>query len=295
MNDIDEIFDNYPKPEVTSVAPFDKGKWIEKKQAERKAAFTMIDKAADDAISDVDLFTTILNVMARFDRYSVGNILLITAQMPGATKLADFDTWKQNGCFIKKGEESLMLLEPGDEYTREDGSIGVSYNVKKVFDVSQTSAKASNNPSVRYDQNLLLRALAYHAPCKVERCDALPNSQTAIYDPEVNKVMIRNGMTAEEIFRRLGQELAVAYMHKGEGKAGNYGFLSFCVSYILCMRYGINPPAFRINTVKNGLDGMTNQQIRAELGKIRNYANQLSMDMNRFLELQSKDKLMDSR
>lgn len=293
MNEIDAIFDSYPKPEVTAVAPFDKEKWIEKKQVERKAAFNMIDQTASDMVSDVDLFKSVLNVMAHFDRYSVGNVLLIATQKPEATKLADFDTWKQSGCFINKGEESVMLLEPGEEYTREDGSIGVSYNVKKVFDISQTNAKHPDNQRVSYDQNLLIRALAYHAPCKVERCDHIPNNVMAVYDAKENKVLIRNGMDVDNIFRNLSQELSVAYMSKGEGQGADHGFSSYCVSYILCMRYGFRLPVIRREAVANALEGMNNQQIRAELSKIRNCANQLTLDMKRFLELQHKD--MDAR
>lgn len=48
--------------------------------------------------------------------------------MPEATRLADFKTWKDNDLYIKKGESGITILEPGDEYTREDGSVGVSYN-----------------------------------------------------------------------------------------------------------------------------------------------------------------------
>ena len=295
MNEINAIFDSYPKPEVTSVAPFDKEKWIEKKQAERKTAFDMIDQTAENAVEDLDLFKAILSVMARFDRYSVGNVLLIAKQMPEATKLADFDAWKEMGYFIKKGEESLMLLEPGEEYTREDGSIGVSYNVKKVFDITQTTAPSLSVPGVRYDLNLLIRALTYYAPCRVERCDALSNRQAAFYDPKENKVVIRNGMDVEDIFRYLCQELSVAYMTRDDRNCEHHGFASYCVSCILCMRYGVRPPAVLLPTVANGLEGMSRQQIRAELKKIRNCANQLSQDMYRFLELQAKDKQKNSR
>lgn len=70
-------------------------------------------------------------MQSRFDRYSVGNALLITAQMPQATQFKDFDAWKENGVSIKKQQKGITILEPGEEYTREDSSVGVSYNVKK--------------------------------------------------------------------------------------------------------------------------------------------------------------------
>ena len=41
---------------------------------------------------------------------------------------------------IQKGAKSISILEPV-EYAKKDGTTGISYNVKKVFDVSQTNGK----------------------------------------------------------------------------------------------------------------------------------------------------------
>lgn len=59
------------------------------------------------------------------------NALLILAQMPEATQLKDFDGWKDAGASIKRQQKGISILEPGEEYTREDGTIGTSYNVKR--------------------------------------------------------------------------------------------------------------------------------------------------------------------
>ena len=69
-------------------------------------------------------------------------MLLILAQKPDATQLKDFDGWKDAGASIKRQQKGISILEPGEEYEREDGSIGTSYNVKRVFDISQTTARA---------------------------------------------------------------------------------------------------------------------------------------------------------
>ena len=103
--------------EVKNEAGFDKKAWLEQKQADRKEAFDLIDVTADSMGNDPELFRLCLDVMARFDRYSVSNILLLAAQNPNATRLADFAYWKKEGVSVKKGEKSLLLLEPGKEYT----------------------------------------------------------------------------------------------------------------------------------------------------------------------------------
>lgn len=48
--------------------------------------------------------------------------------------------WQEDGVKVSKGAKSLSILEPV-EYAKKDGSTGIAYNVKKVFDVSQTTAE----------------------------------------------------------------------------------------------------------------------------------------------------------
>lgn len=73
------------QPKGATLEPYDKDAYIEKKQAEREAAFHKADVAAERAASSADSYAAYLNVQARFNRYSVNNALLIADQMPDAT------------------------------------------------------------------------------------------------------------------------------------------------------------------------------------------------------------------
>lgn len=42
---------------------------------------------------------------------------------------------------MRRGQKAIPIIEPVKEYVRDDGSIGVLYDVRKVFDVSQTTAR----------------------------------------------------------------------------------------------------------------------------------------------------------
>ena len=44
-----------------------------------------------------------LKAMARFHRYSIGNVLLIQGQREDATNVAGFRAWQQQGRQVKKG------------------------------------------------------------------------------------------------------------------------------------------------------------------------------------------------
>ena len=198
MANYDDIFNASAQKgtEDKSFVSFNKEEWAAQKKQERERAFVMIDETAQRMANDGSLFQSYLDVQARFDRYSVGNAVLITAQKADATQLSDFRGWKNNGVFIKKGESGIILLEPGEEYTKEDGTVGVSYNSKKVFDISQTTAKAKDRPAMKRDERLLLKAIIHNAPCPIEISQKLPENINAVYRPDDKKIYVRPGLEA---------------------------------------------------------------------------------------------------
>lgn len=242
MNNFDDIFVDQKTGETANnkdFVPFNKDEWAARKQQERADAYALIDRAAEDAAKDGGVFQGYLDVQSRFDRYSVGNALLITIQMPEATRLADYNGWKDNNVYVKKGATGITILEPGDEYTREDGSVGVWYNAKKVFDISQTNSRQQAAPAVSHDPRLLLKALINNAPCKISISENLPENVYAAYQPQDKVILIRQGMDAPDIFRALSQELAHAHMDRGEYNRADCAFTAYCVSYMLCKRNSI--------------------------------------------------------
>ena len=295
MENYDSIFSPKEQAPIKSFAPFDKQAWVEKKQTERQEVYSLIDTTAEEAAKDGALFQTALDVMARFDRYSVGNTLLVAAQMPEATKLADFDTWKQGHAYVRKGEDHIKLLEPGEEFQREDGSMGVNYNVKHVFDISQTNSR-QKPAQVNFDMRLLLKAVVHNAPCAMELRKQVPDGVGAVYDADAHKIFIREGMDGPDIFRCLVQELSLAHLDKGKGYNRNeHAFTAYCSAYTLCKRYGVDTKSFRFHTVPETIGHMDAQAVRSELGKIRDCANQISLDMSRVLNRDQKERSDSAR
>jgi len=267
---------------------FDKEAWTAKKQAERDSVFAKIDDYTTKMSGTGKMFQAYLDVQARFDRYSVSNAILIAAQCPEATKLADFDTWKASGVHIKRGAESITILEPGKEYTRrKDGSTGVFYNLKKVFDVSQTNSQRSA-PTVSRDERLLLKALIHNAPCKVAISKNLSENLTAMYRPEQSAVLVRPGMDAPTLFRSVAQELARACMDKSGYDCHNPDFVAYSVSYMLCKRNGVTVEGFSFDRMPGEYRQMGPQAVRTEVRTIRDVAGEITADMNRLFAAQEK-------
>ena len=274
--------------------PFDKAAYAEKRQQERATAYALIETTLEKLPNNGELLQAYLDVQARFDRYSVSNVALITAQKPEATQLADFEKWKSLGYSVKKGETGIVILEPGKEYTRGDGSAAVSFNVKKVFDTTQTNAKPEPAPTITRNERTILKALITNVPCKLEVNNDIPEQFNAQYRPEVNTIFVRQSMDGPDLFRGLSQEVALAYMNAPDYKRSENCWAAYCVSYILCKRYGIAADTYDFNDVPSAYRKMDAQELRSELTKIRKIANDISGQMNRSLsELQKLPKSRD--
>ena len=263
---------------------FDKESWANRKQQDRESAFAIVDDALKKMSTDTNVFQTYLDVQSRFERYSVSNALLVASQKPEATNLADANTWRGKGGFIRKGQTGILLMEPGNSYTRKDGSSAVSINVKRVFDISQTTLFQPQEPAQNQDIRLLLNAMVRYAPCKVDFQDALPGDQSALYSPQEKTVFVRRGQSMEDTFRGVAQELAHAYMDTGSYNWEANAFLARCVGNILCQRNGIDGKALCVQQLPQNYATMEAKELREELKTIRTAANQISADMFRFLE-----------
>jgi len=285
-----ERIENFDDLFTGQSSPSDKEAWIARKQQERETVFHQIDETVSTMAGDGKVYQTYLDVQARFDRYSVSNAILITGQMPEATRLADFDSWKASEIYVRRGETAISILEPGKEYRREDGSVGVAYNVKKVFDISQTNAPARPAPTVRRDERLLLKSLLDNPPCKIEVKDELPGNRNVVYSPELDAIQVRRGLDAQTIFRGLTQELARVHLEKGGKNCANPDFAAYSVSYILCRRNGVPVDNFSFQRLPEAYKGMNPQELRRELGVIREVSGEISTDMNRFFEAQQRNR-----
>ena len=115
--------------------------------------------AAVAALVDGDAWRAMLEIAARFPRYSTNNVLLITAQRPDATNVAGLRIWNTLGRRVRKGEKGIAILAPctyrsqtqldtGGAATAEtadsaDPEIGErrvlrGFRVAYVFDITQT-------------------------------------------------------------------------------------------------------------------------------------------------------------
>lgn len=288
MNDFDEIMAKANGSNTTQTKkPFDKSAWIEKKQQERQEVYDLMDKTADEVKTDINKYKQYLDVQGRFDKYSVGNALVISASLPNATQLKEFDDWKEIGAFIKKGENGIKILEPGDPYTRADGSSGISYNVKKMFDISQTTSNQKTK-TISYDDRVKLTALLKDCPVDIKAVDEIPNSNNVVeWNKEDNALYVRRGGETTEIFKQLAKELTrVGLEETGNSELDNFKCVS--TSYMLCKKYGIDVSNISINSIPEVFKNMIASEVRNELTSMRSAMEDINTRMSAYFETLSK-------
>lgn len=211
-------------------------------------AKTLIEKQLE-SLSDAlesgksETLTAFLSTMARFHRYSLGNVLLIMTQFPEATHVAGFHTWKSLGRFVKSGEKGIAILAPMLLKPRDEGSDSVPpsasftnarpqdaadapekelrFRVVYVFDVSQTDgeplpefAKAEGDPG---DNTERLKGLARQLSIELEYSEELRGASGV---SKGGKILLQEGLAPAEEFTTLVHELAHEILHQGQSREG---------------------------------------------------------------------------
>ena len=262
---------------------FNKEEWAAQKQEQRKEAYELIDNTCSEMMANGDSFRQYLDVQGHFDRYSVNNAILVSAQMPEATQLKDYGSWKQSRVYVDKDAQKVTILEPGKEYQREDGSKAVGYNAKIVYDVSQTSAKDRQQPQEQKTMRELVSAMIDASPVSFVPVDDL--ELPAFYDSSQQTIFIKTGLSEEQLFVSMAKEVSAAVFDcKHKESRDDSDFKSFCVAYMVSSRYGVDTKGFNFDKLPKEFEGMETQVFKGELGSMRDVLGEIQSDMYKSLE-----------
>ena len=263
--------------------PYDKAEWAAQKQAERKEAYELIDNTCSEMAVNGDSFRQYLDVQGRFDRYSVANAVLVSAQMPEATQLKDYGKWKQSRVYVNKDAQKITILEPSKEYLRDDGTKAVSYNAKAVYDISETSAKDRQEAAEPKSMRELVSAMIDASPVPFQPVDDL--ELPAYYDSEQQTIFIRTGLNEEQLFVSMSKEVAAAvYDFKYNESRNASEFKAYCVAYMVSSRYGVDTRGFNFDRLPKEYAEMETQDFKSELGSMRDVLGEVQSEMYKSME-----------
>ena len=302
--------------------PQSKEEFAARMKAARDNLTELANQTEGEIAGDGGTFQRYLDTLSRFERYSAQNTLLIFAQRPDAAQLGDYDRWKEAGTPVSRGMTGISIFEPGKEYKREDGSTGVSMNIKKVFDVSQTSSSratlssSDGKPSLSArsaapplptrsgdlagapDRNklqpepvrntrTLLKALMSSSPAPIRPVDSVQEGVGARYNEQRGVIEVVRGLDGDSLFRCLSQEIAYAGLDRRDTGAlpcNDKGFAAYAASYALCTKYGMDTKGYDFAEVPEYFAGRDGKEVRGEIKTIRDTVNDVATRMARELE-----------
>jgi hypothetical protein len=176
-----------------------------------------------------DALTNYLTAMSRFHNYSFGNVLEIARQMPTATRVAGFWTWKNLGRSVNAGAKGIRILAPivgvkrkkdeeaEKDITKQNTRTLLGFRNAHVFDVSQTNGvdlpeihEVSGDPGENIDRlAAFLKAQGIHLVYN-------PNIAPALGMSYGGRIAILPGQSKAEEFSTLVHETAHEMLHKAE-------------------------------------------------------------------------------
>ena len=173
--------------------------------------------------------TNYLTAMSRFHNYSFGNVLEIARQMPTATRVAGFWTWKNLGRSVNAGAKGIRILAPivglrrkkdeeaKKDITKQNERVLLGFRNAYVFDISQTNGvELPNLHEVSGDPGENIDRLAAFLKSKGIQLVYNEKIAPALGMSYGGRIAILPGQSKAEEFSTLVHETAHEMLHKAE-------------------------------------------------------------------------------
>lgn len=262
-----------------------KNNWKEQNK-KRNDAYRKMDEMSFKITKDGHMFKQYLNILNRFEKYSVGNCLLILETEPNAIQIKEKKDWIDKGYDTVENAKSMTILEPN----KVDGK--VYYNPKDEYDISQTNAPIPKEKTYTNKEMLL----AIFSICDKENVtrevvDILPSgNKGAEYIESENKLYMCRGLKPEYLIKTVIQEIARIEMKNFENSEMKE-FKTYCISYMICKKYGLDISKFDFsNLPKDLINKAKGKEIREELDDIRTNFIEINSKVAEYFEKEEKSK-----
>lgn len=275
-----------------------KEEYAEMMNERRQKLFTMANEQVEKAVESGDSFLTYLNLQSRLN-YTVTNTLLVMSQNPNATVLKDMMHWRENNKFIRKEENGILILQPGNEYKRKDGTMGVSYDPKYVFDISQLNNRNNIESSPVFEPSEIISALIYKSniqPEIVSNDSTLP--ENIYYDTQTQKIYVKDGLEMNKMLNGLIREYCYAEYMSSDTEREQVKFNVECCAYMISKRYGVEGyDSMFVHDCNEHFFSMNPKEIKQELENINGIFNDMSQKMEQGFyaqQLQAQNRVKDT-
>lgn len=236
-----------------------------------------------------------LRSLGRFHDYSLNNTLLIAMQMPNATRVASFRSWKRDfNRYVRKGERGIEILVPmlvkernEDEQDEERRRL-VGFRVGHVFDVSQTEGEPlptiADEVSTKFSRcEAVLEAVRAVSAYPVTFTTSLPEGTNGTFR-RGESIAIRANMPEGQTVKTALHELAHSRLHDGDAGVlpdrAMREVQAEGVAYAVSAALGLDTSGYSFGYVASWAAGKDDDEMRACLQIIRDEARAMIADLH---------------
>lgn len=272
--------DSVSKPESKSKKErMSKEDFAKMMREKRKVLFSLANDQTSRAVDSPQNYVSYLNLHARLG-YTVTNTLLVMAQNPNATLLKDTARWRDDGKYIRKNEKGIQILEPSGDFQRRDGTRGVNYNPKYVFDITQLNGTVEvGHPE--FSAKEILKAVTHNTDIKPEVVAIDSSMPSDVYYDENNKtIYVREQMTQNDMVTGVIREYCVSEAIGHGLHRNDVLFQANSAAYMICKKYGMDGYDISFcEQVKERFTGLEQKEQKRELEDIAGLFNGVSQRM----------------
>ncbi len=195
-----------------------------------------------------DCLRTYLAGMARFHRYSLGNIFLIHMQCPRASRIAGYGAWQRLGRHVRRGDQAIRILAPvvWKDPDDEDGKTRVvAFKTTCVFDISQTEGRPLPAfAAVAGDPGGYLARLKEFVRDNHISLEYSDRTGAAEGMSLGGRIVLKAGLKPAEEFAVLAHETAHEFLHRNEEARAESRMVreteAEAVAFVVCQAVGLD-------------------------------------------------------
>jgi len=283
-----------------------------------------------NSLKDSDEYKKFLTCMSKFHSYSYNNTLLIMMQMPQATYVAGFNSWKNNfHRNVKKGEKGIKILAPAPykkmvetQKTDKDGRSFVEeeevtipcFKPVTVFDYSQTEGEPIpelikgelESDVINYD--MIKKALIEVSDVPISYTDIESNAK-GYFDPKNSQIVIQSNMSQSQTIKTMIHEISHSILHdytkqkdNTEKKDRNTKEVEAeSVAFTVCKHFGINTDDYSFGYILGWSKDASLKEFKSSLETIQKCSSRIIGRMEANLidlektKMSIKDRLRENK
>ena len=272
-------------------------------------------------------FRKVLEAMSKFHHYSANNVLLIAMQMPEATRVASYTTWKTKfNRQVMRGQKGLSIIAPAPVKERREREVIDSrtgspvlgtdgkpkteevevtiprFKVEKVFDLSQTTGDPLPELDVAEltgdaeHYQMFMDALTAISPVPIRFAD-IDTGAKGYYHTVDKEIVIQKGMSESQTLKTLVHEVSHARLHdrdamKAEGvakSAQQKELEAESIAYTVMFHYHMDTSGYSIPYLASWSGSQDTKQLKACMDTIRRTAGEIIEEMDSFMAERMKE------